>query len=83
MCWNKLIALFRKVDPEPLYPNELPNLSIDKVLEELEFDILIHEHWAVYVTQHPSYARTMGNYDWHIRWIEVYQNAIYYIRRSI
>jgi len=82
MCW----WIFRKkqgVEPlyPPLYPNELPTLPIDKVIEELEFDILIHEQWACYVTQNPSYAPTMGDYDWHIRWIEVYKAAIYYLRR--
>ncbi|GAG58984.1 unnamed protein product, partial [marine sediment metagenome] len=33
-----------------------------------------------YVVQHPEWAKTMGDYDWHMHWIEVYRNAIYYLQ---
>ena len=65
---------------EPLYPNDLPEMPRSKVIEELEYDILIHEYWAVKVTQDPKWAPSMGDYDWHIRWIKVYEAAIYYLK---
>lgn len=49
------------------------------VIKELKYDILIHEFWAVKVTEEPAWAPSMGDYDWHLRWIEVYENAIYYL----
>ncbi len=85
MCLSKLLGLFQKPEPQPLYPNDLPPiLSQQKVIEELEFDILIHERYAVAVVQEPNqYPPAIhGDYDWHMRWIEVYQAAIYYIERA-
>jgi len=79
MCFG----IFKKEPkPEPLYPNELPpELTQEQVLAELEYDILIHEYWACRVTEEPAWAPTMGDYEWHMRWIEVYKAAIFYIRR--
>lgn len=64
----------------PLYPNDLPELPRSKVIEELEYDILIHEYWAVKVVQQPTWEPYMGSFSWHERWIEVYRAAIYYLR---
>ena len=61
-------------------PDSIPNMTADEVIAELEYDILIHENWAVYVVQYPSYAASMGDYDWHMRWIAVYEAAIYYLK---
>ena len=75
----------KKPKPEPLYPNELsPKLTQQQVIEELEYDIVIHEDYAVWVVQNPSRynPKVYGDYDWHIRWIEVYKAAIYYIQRA-
>lgn len=58
----------------------MPTMSNLTVIEELEDDILIHEYWAVKVVQEPKLATTMGDYDWHMHWIEVYQNTIYYLQ---
>lgn len=83
MCISKLLGLFQKPEPQPLYPNELPpTLTQEQVIAELEYDILIHESWAGYVTEYPSYAETMGDYSWHLRWIDVYKAAIYYIETN-
>ncbi len=58
----------------------MPTMTRLDVIGELEDDILIHENWAVYVVQHPEWAKTMGDYDWHMKWIETYKNAIYYLQ---
>lgn len=51
-----------------------------RTIKELEYDILIHESWAGIVTQYPGlYDETMGDYDWHMKWIRVYESAIYYL----
>lgn len=74
MCW------FKKKSIEPLYPNDLPDMPRSKVIEELKFDILIHEYWAVKVVEEPTILNlATGDYDWHIRWIELYKAAIYYL----
>ena len=72
---------FWKKPPESTYepPEGMPSMTVREVLDKLEEDILIHEYWAGYVTQHPSYAASMGDYDWHMTWIEVYENCIHYI----
>ena len=57
----------------------IPSMEKIVVIEELEDDILIHELWAVKVVEEPELAEAMGDYDWHMKWIEVYHNAIYYI----
>lgn len=72
MCW----WLFKK----KIDITGMPTMEKLAVIEELEDDILIHEQWACYVTQYPKYAETMGDYDWHMKWIEVYRNAIYYLQ---
>ena len=79
MCLKFIKRLFQK--PKSL---ELPTLSLDKVIEELEYDILIHEEYAGLVIQNPSKypPDTYGSYDWQIRWIRVYESAIYYLRSS-
>lgn len=59
---------------------EEPTLTQSQVIEELEYNILIHEGWAGYVVEYPEYSETMGDYDWHMRWIEVYENAIFYLQ---
>lgn len=58
----------------------MPTMSRQNVIGELEDDILIHENWAVKVVQEPEYAEAMGDYDWHMHWISVYKNAIYYLQ---
>jgi len=55
-------------------------LTLDNVVKELEYDILIHENWAVMVVEQPEYALSMGDYDWHMKWIDIYKSAIYYLR---
>ena len=86
MCLKQILSLFQKPAPlEPLYPNELsPTLSQDEVIEELELDILIHERYAVAVVQSPNqYPPAIhGDYQWHLRWIAVYQAAIYYMENA-
>ena len=82
MCkWIK--SLFSKPPLEPLYPNEDINVLLPraKVIEELEYDILIHEAYAAWVVQDPGrYPPSVyGDYNWHIRWIQVYKSAIYYM----
>jgi len=75
----------KKPEPQPLYPNEItPDMTAEQVISELRFDILIHEDYAGLVVQNPSrYPPSVyGDYDWHIRWIEVYKAAIYYIQRA-
>lgn len=59
--------------------SSMPTMAKQAVIEELEDDILIHKQWAVLVTQKPSLAKDFGDYDWHMKWIEVYKNAIYYL----
>lgn len=72
MCW----WLFKKkVDI-----GGMPTMEKIVVIEELEDDILIHEQWAVRVVQEPKWAEMMGDYDWHMHWIEVYRNALYYLQ---
>lgn len=61
----------------------MPTVSKQVVIEELENDILIHEQWAVLVTQTPSLAVSFGDYDWHLHWIAVYKNAIYYLNGGV
>lgn len=73
MC--KLSNLFRKKAPVGM-----PSMSRQEIIERLEYDILIHEYWAVEVTEHPEEAEKMGDYDWHMHWIEVYENALFYLR---
>ena len=68
MCW-----LFKK----KVSISGMPTMGKTAIVEELEDDILIHEQWAVAVTQKPSLAKDFGDYDWHMKWIEVYKNAIY------
>ena len=60
----------------------LPTLTKKKLIEEMEYDILIHEYWAVKVTEEPAWAPSMGDYDWHMRWIEVYRNVIFYLQED-
>lgn len=60
----------------------MPIMSKLEVIEELEYDILIHEYWAVRVIEEPKWAETMGDYKWHLRWMQVYQAAIYYLKKS-
>ena len=57
----------------------MPTMSKQTIIDELYDDIVIHEYWACFVVQNPSYAPSMGDYDWHMKWIEVYQNGIYYL----
>ena len=61
----------------------LPTLTKEEVIENLLDDILIHEQWACYVVEYPEYAESMGDYDWHIRWIKIYENAIYYLENPL
>lgn len=61
--------------------NPLPTLTKAQVIKKLEDDILIHEHWAVRVTQEPELAKDFGDYDWHMTWIKVYRNAIFYLKQ--
>lgn len=76
MYWLlRIINLFKKV--KPVYP---ATMTKSEVVTQLEIDILIHENWAAIVTGQPEYADSFGDYDWHLFWIEVYQNAIHYIR---
>lgn len=75
MC--KLSDWFKKAKPVPP-----ATMTKEAVIEELEYDILIHEHWAVKVTQEPEWADSMGDYNWHMRWIEVYQNCIHYLKEG-
>jgi len=78
MCFG----IFKKTQLAPLYPNELPSMPVSKVIEELEYDIWIHESYAGLVVERPEeYSPAVyGDYDWHIRWIEIYHAAIYYLR---
>jgi len=74
------MCLFSK-PPVSVYepPENITSMTRGEVIEKMEEDILIHEYWAVKVTQEPKYAPSMGDYDWHMMWIEVYQNTIYYL----
>ena len=76
---RRLDRLLRK-QPKP---EEMPTIHLENVIAMLEEDVLIHEHWAVYVIQHPKseLIRVVGDYQWHLDWIEVYENAIYYLRQ--
>lgn len=58
-------------------------LSVKKVIDELEYDIEIHETYAGLVVQNPTHypPSVYGGYDWHVRWIEVYRSAIYHLGR--
>ena len=80
MCW----WIFKKQSqPEtPLYPNELVFLSVEDTIGELEYDIKIHEAYAVWVVQEPNKypPANYGDYNWHIRWIKVYESAIHYLK---
>jgi len=57
-------------------------LTVKKILEEMEFDIYTHEYWAVKVIEEPEYAEAMGDYEWHMRWINVYESIIYHLRKD-
>jgi len=62
--------------------SDMPTMSKQNIIEELGEDILIHELWAVKVTQSPKLADDFGDYDWHMHWIEVYKNSIYYLQEG-
>uniref|UniRef100_A0A6M3J490 Uncharacterized protein n=1 Tax=viral metagenome TaxID=1070528 RepID=A0A6M3J490_9ZZZZ len=72
---------FKKKSPVSTYlpPANYPSMTKQEVTDKMEEDIQIHEWWAGYVTQNPSYAQSYGDYDWHMAWIEVYKNTIYYL----
>ena len=76
MCW--LTKLFRK-------PNTLtaPTMSKEEVIEKLLEDSLLHEHWAAIVTEHPSYSRYFGDYDWHVEWAEIFKQAAWLLKPSL
>ena len=80
MCWW---IKKQEVTPTELYPNPLP-IERSKVIEELEYDITIHEAYAAWVVQDPARypPSTFGDYNWHIRWIQVYESAIYYLKQG-
>lgn len=82
MCFG----IFKKQEPvvenvgdEPIV---LPSMSKQDVIADLEEDILIHERWAVLVVQDPTHypPKNYGDYNWHMKWIEIYKNAIYYLQ---
>ena len=78
------LKFFKKKQVEPLYPNEItPDMTVQEVIDELEYDIEIHEYWAVKVTESPAYAPSMGDYDWHLDWILTYRAAIYYLEKLL
>lgn len=54
-------------------------MPLSKVIEELEYNISIHETWATQVFHSPEEYKTRGNYASHIRWMEIYGMAIYYL----
>jgi len=58
MCFG----IFKK-KPEPI---EKQAMTKEQVIEKLQEDILIHEQWAVIVTEYPQYAESFGDYDWHL-----------------
>ena len=64
---------------------EIPVLTQQEVITELEYDIEIHEFYAVAVVEEPHiYSPSVyGDHDWHIHWIEVYNACIYYLKRSL
>jgi len=74
MCFG----IFKKKPATP--PLSDATMTKAQVLKKLEEDILIHEYWACKVTEEPGWGDTMGDYDWHLMWIEVYQNCIYYLQ---
>jgi len=75
---NKLfLKLFQR---RKITTNSLPTMLVEIVISELEYDILIHEYWACKVTEEPEWETYMGNYHWHVKWIEVYENTIYYLK---
>ena len=52
MCIEAIKQLFQKpAETQPFYPNDpdFSRLTIDQVIEELEYDIVIHESYAVWV----------------------------------
>ena len=67
------MCIFKKKLPEGA------TLTKAQCIKKLEEDILIHEYWAVKVTEEPAYAASMGDYDWHMAWNEVYRNCIFYL----
>ena len=75
MCW--LSKLFKKSKPL-----EEATMTKAEVIEKLREDILVHEQWACIVTEEPNYGFYYGDYDWHMEWIKVYENAIYYLKKS-
>jgi len=83
MCqWlKKLLGRESEADATPI---SSPTLTREEVIAELEYDIQIHESYAVWVVEEPSRypPEVYGDYDWHMRWIEVYQSAIHYIREA-
>lgn len=76
MCIQAIIRFFNRGKLER-YPEA--TMTRGEVITNLENDILAHEDWAVRVTQYPEYVPLMGDYDWHMHWVKVFKNAIYYL----
>lgn len=70
-----------KIERKPIPPATMTKLQVVRKLEE---DIMIHETWIGLITEHPETypPQTWGDEEFHLGWIEVYQNAIHYLRKG-
>jgi len=54
-------------------------LSREVTTEESRSAAEVHAYWADYVVEHPEYTEAMGDYDWHMHWIDVHMSAAKYM----
>ena len=54
---------------------KLPTISRKMVIVEIKLAQRIHEEYA-------ARARISSNRNWHLRWVEVYRNTVYYLEKK-
>ena len=64
--------------------SNMPTMTREKVIEAIEEHKQIHETYAGLVVEQPeSYPpELVGDYDWHMHCIEIYENALYWLTKG-
>ena len=64
---------------KPVPPATKTKAYVIKMLKE---DILAHEAMIGHITENPTYISWYGDEAHHLKWIEVFENAIHYLLNS-
>ena len=61
---------------------DIPHSSKQYIADQVFMGVKTHQYWADRVLEEPELIDIVGDRDWHLTWVRIYEDVMFYLQHS-